>query len=75
MKSARIVRGSYLAINTISNIITFLAMAAVAISSIAVYIVNLLKFIDSCKVSDIGMIVLHGIGVFTGVFSWISVWF
>jgi len=59
----------------LAYIITFLAMAALAVSSIAVYIVNLLKFIDSCKASDIGMIVLHGIGVFTGVFSWISVWF
>jgi apolipoprotein N-acyltransferase len=75
MKSARNVRGSYLAINAASNIITFLAMATIAVSSIAVYIVNLLKFIDSCKASDIGMIVLHGIGVFTGLFSWISVWF
>jgi hypothetical protein len=58
-----------------SDLAYIIAMATLAVSSIAVYIVNLLKFIDSCKASDIGMIVLHGIGVFTGVFGWISVWF
>jgi hypothetical protein len=58
---------------TESDLAYIIAMTALSVSSIAVYIVNLLKFIDSCKASNIGKIVLHGIGVFTGVFSWISV--
>jgi hypothetical protein len=47
------------------------------LATVGVWVMNLIKFIGDCTAPVInwGITILHGIGVFSGVFSWVSVWF
>ncbi len=43
--------------------------------TLIVWVANLLKFIQDCTNENIGMAILHGVGVFSGFLCWITVWF